>query len=275
MLEIPESHTLARQLEETLTGKAIRSVVAAQTPHGFAFYHGDPAGYNGLLTGRTVESAVAVAGRAEIIAGDVRVMFHDGANVRYLEPGEAPPKKHQLLITFDDGCSIVCTVSMYAGLYAYRDGEMDDNFYYSVAGEKPSPLSDGFDEAYFDRLLAVEKPGLSAKALLATEQRIPGLGNGALQDILFRAGIHPKAKLGSLNGAKRDALYRSIRQTLREMTDAGGRDTEKDLFGNSGGYHTILSKNTLADPCPQCGGPIVKQAYLGGAVYFCPVCQPL
>ena len=59
------------------------------------------------------------------------------------------------------------------------------------------------------------------------------------------------------------------------MTDLGGRDTEKDFFGNTGGYKTILSKNTVQNPCPDCGGAIFKEAYMGGAVYFCPVCQKL
>ena len=63
--------------------------------------------------------------------------------------------------------------------------------------------------------------------------------------------------------------------TLRDMTEHGGRDTEKDFFGNSGGYRTKLSKNTLTFPCPHCGGTIYKEAYLGGAVYYCPNCQPL
>ena len=59
------------------------------------------------------------------------------------------------------------------------------------------------------------------------------------------------------------------------MTSMGGRDTENDLFGQLGGYKTILSKNTLKNPCPNCGNAIVKEAYLGGAVYYCPVCQTL
>jgi formamidopyrimidine-DNA glycosylase len=59
------------------------------------------------------------------------------------------------------------------------------------------------------------------------------------------------------------------------MAEKGGRDTEKDLFGNAGGYKTLLSKNTYKNPCPNCGNTIVKEAYLGGAIYFCPVCQPL
>ena len=59
------------------------------------------------------------------------------------------------------------------------------------------------------------------------------------------------------------------------MMRLGGRDTEKDLFGNPGGYQTRMSKRTLAGGCPACGGPITKEAYLGGAVYYCPRCQGL
>jgi formamidopyrimidine-DNA glycosylase len=113
------------------------------------------------------------------------------------------------------------------------------------------------------------------KALLATEQRIPGLGNGVLQDILFNAGIHPKCKKSGLTDCNKDELFRSLKNTLRSMTDEGGRDTEKDFFGKNGGYKTILSKNTVNSPCPKCGEKILKEAYLGGAVYYCPVCQKL
>ena len=42
-----------------------------------------------------------------------------------------------------------------------------------------------------------------------------------------------------------------------------------------GGYRTMLSKNTLPFGCPKCGGPIAKEAYMGGAVYVCPACQML
>jgi PAS domain-containing protein len=48
----------------------------------------------------------------------------------------------------------------------------------------------------------------------------------------------------------------------------------EDLFGRSGGYAGILNKNTVGMPCPVCGSIIQKAAYLGGAVYWCPTCQP-
>ncbi len=69
-------------------------------------------------------------------------------------------------------------------------------------------------------------------------------------------------------------LFTSLKQTLAEMTRLGGRDTEKDLFGNQGGYHTVMSANNNSKPCPNCGTPIVKEAYLGGSVYYCSQCQP-
>ena len=59
------------------------------------------------------------------------------------------------------------------------------------------------------------------------------------------------------------------------MVNYGGRDTEKDLFGNTGGYKTILSNKTVNKPCPKCSSKIIKKAYMGGSVYFCPKCQPL
>lgn len=274
MLELPEAKTIAAQLNGAVAGRRIQAASAAQTPHGFAFYHGEPAGYSTLLEGLEIRKAEAHGGWVELSLGDARISLHDGANLRYLASGEPEPKKHQLYLLLDDGAALCCTVQMYAGIHAFREGELDGNFYYRAAREKPDPLSATFDEAYFDGMLAGAKPALSAKAFLATEQRIPGLGNGTLQDILFHAGIHPKTKLQSLADPARDRLYHSVKDTLRSMTDGGGRDTEKDLFGTFGGYRCVLSKNTLAYPCPQCGGGLLKQNYLGGAVYFCPTCQP-
>ena len=96
-----------------------------------------------------------------------------------------------------------------------------------------------------------------------------------LQDLLFEAGIHPKRKLRTLGEAERAALFAAVKWVPARMAEQGGRDTERDLFGNPGGYRTRLSKNTVSAGCPRCGGPITKEAYLGGAVYYCPACQPL
>lgn len=274
MLELPEAVVLARQLDETVTAKRIASVEVGHSPHGFAFFSGDTDLYTALLAGNAVEGARQYGGLAELCAGEARLLLGDGVNLRYLAPGDKRPERRQLLVEFTDGSALAGTVQMYGGMWAYP-ADTDENDYHQVAREKPSPLTEGFDEAYFDGIWRAAKPSLSAKALLATEQRIPGLGNGCLQDILFRAGIHPKRKLETMGEAERSALFHSVKETLREMAEQGGRDTEKDLFGAPGGYQTYLSAKTWKGVCPKCGGAITRQAYLGGNVYFCANCQRL
>ena len=271
MIELPESISLARQLNDTIKGKTIASVAANQSPHKFAWYNGDPTAYDALLKGKTVGEARGVGGKVEIAAGDKRILLAEGINIRHFAAGETLPKKHQLMITFTDSSVLTCTVQMYGGLLAFTQGEYTDK-YYQVAKRLPSPLSDLFDLPYFLEL-AEENPSKSAKAFLATEQRIPGLGNGVLQDILWGARVHPKTKINLLTGKEMEALFQSVKSTLRKMTDQGGRDTETDLFGKPGGYTTLLSKNTVGKLCPACGGIIEKTPYMGGSVYVCPACQ--
>lgn len=272
MLELPECHTVAEQMDARLAGRTIVSVSAAASPHRFAFFNNDPEDYPGLLKGRILERAYPLARLVELALGAMRLTFGDGANLRWHAAGETPPAKHQLLLRFDDGSCLSCTIQMYGSIFAFRDGECDD-FYYRAAKEKPSPLSAEFSERYWESLLSDASPKLSAKAFLATEQRIPGLGNGVLQDLLFKAHIHPKTKLHALSDRELQMLFHCVKDTLSDMTVKGGRDTEKDLFGQNGGYQTLLSAKTLTAPCPVCLGAVIRQAYLGGNVYFCPRCQ--
>jgi formamidopyrimidine-DNA glycosylase len=274
MIELPETHVLAEQIQQTLVGKTIQSAVANHHPHGFAWYFGDPAEYNEKLAGRTITGSAAYGGQPEIWAGETRVSFNDGVRARYLAAGEKRPEKHQLLLEFTDGTGLSCSVQMYGGMFAFENGSRDD-WYYTVAKEKPSPYTAAFDEAYFGALLGGVKQKMSVKAFLATEQRIPGFGNGVLQDTLFNARLHPKRKLETLTGTDTETLFRSIKSTLAEMLDGGGRDTERDLFGKAGGYRTVLSGKTLMYPCPVCGSGLKREAYLGGNIYFCPACQPV
>ena len=164
---------------------------------------------------------------------------------------------------------------MWGVLFCFKANEKGGLPDYHIAKKKPSPLSAAFDRAYFDGLLNASAGDLSAKAFLATEQRIPGLGNGVLQDILWTAKIHPKQKMDPLTRKEISQMYHAMKSVLRKMTDCGGRDTERDLFGCAGGYQTILSKNTVGKLCPACDTVIRKEPYLGGSIYFCEACQKI
>jgi len=273
--ELPEALNIAGQLNDTIRGKRVATVIAAQTPHKLAWYYGEPPEYSALLVGKTIEKANAYGGMVEIMAGNANILFGEGAGIRFHRRNEPCPAKHQLLVEFDDHSAISVSIQMYGGIGVFLEGGLD-NVYYRVAKERPSPFSPAFDKAYFDRLVsAQEVQKLSLKALLATEQRIPGLGNGILQDILFNAKMHPKKKVLTLARTEKEALFDSLKRTISAMAAQGGRDTELDLFGCPGGYKTILCKNTVNKPCPICGNEIKKEAYMGGAIYYCENCQRL
>lgn len=275
MLELPEAFTIAGQVRETVVGKQIGRVLAAQNPHKFAWYHGDPQCYSARLVGGIIDQSSSWGGMVEIKAGNVVVLINDGVGLRYHAPGQPRPTKHQLLIEFMDNSAISASVQMYGGLLCFVDGDYD-NEYYRAAKEKPSPLSDQFDRAYFEQLISsADVNKLSAKAFLATDQRIPGLGNGVLQDILWKARIHPKTKVRSLSDESWDILFEAVKSMLPKMAELGGRDTEKDLFRNNGGYQTVMSKSGLDRPCPACGGQVKKESYMGGSIYYCETCQKI
>jgi formamidopyrimidine-DNA glycosylase len=275
MIELPEAINLAGQINETIYGKRIVSVVAGHTPHKLAWYYGDRQKYSQLLVGRIIGKATAFGGLVEIKAENANILLGEGVGIRFHARNESRPAKHQFLIEFEDQSALSASVQMYGGMGSFVDGELD-NPYYKVAKEKPSPLSPGFDRAYFEGILSAQgAERVSLKALLATEQRIPGLGNGVLQDILFNAKMHPKKKVSTLSEKDKEGLFDSLKDTLSAMVSKGGRDTELDIFGHPGNYGTILSKNTLNKPCIVCGTMIKKEAYMGGSVYFCEKCQTL
>lgn len=235
MIELPEAVVLSKEINDAISGKTIRNVVTAQSPHKLAWYHKDKQAYHDLLVNSTIQKSYNQGGFVRIDLNDEKTMLlSEGVRIRYILEGEQLPQKHQLLIEFSDHSNLVCSVQMYGGLVAFRNQDYD-NVYYTEAREKPSPLSKGFDVSYFNSLIASSSEKLSLKAFLATEQRIPGLGNGILQDILFIARLHPKRKINSLSQANKKSLFNSIKSTLLKMTKEGGRDTERDIFDYPGG----------------------------------------
>jgi len=274
MIELPEAIVLGQQINDALAGKTVKNVFDATSINKFVFFNGDPLAYGKLLSGRRIISAKGSGIFADIrFDNEITLSICDGIKPLYGTDISSAPQKYQLLMVFDDNSFLAFGVAMYGGLFAYR-GKLE-NDYHEKSFNRVSPISGNFTRDYFEDCLETEKGILTLKAFLATGQRFPGIGNGVLQDILFKAGLHPKRRLGGLTGKEKDELYNSVVNVLSEMVAKGGRDTNVDLFGNKGGYRTILSKDTYSKPCPRCGGKMEKENHMGGSIYYCPCCQPL
>lgn len=114
----------------------------------------------------------------------------------------------------------------------------------------------------------------TVKDLLATRNHVPGIDNSILHEILWEAQVHPKTLIINLQEEDYIRIYDSIKKVFSAVISGGGKDTDKDLYGNYGTYITHASKNTLDKPCVRCGVPIEKDIFLGGAIYYCSKCQP-
>ncbi len=275
MFEIPEYVTLARQMNDTLLGKTIRSGQLGNSPHKFVWYNREHDEFERLTRGKRIGEAQA-KGKwlfLPLEPGYVMLFGESGGKVLYHVPGSKLPKKYHLYLTFDDDSFLTATTQMWGAYELYEKGEEQNRQY--VKDMKTTPSEPGFTFDYFDALIddLVAGKKRSAKGLLTQDQIIPGLGNAITQDILFRARLSPRHAIGDLTPDHRRALYDAILQTVAEVVDQGGRYDEYDLYGNRGGYVRLMDKNAVGRPCPECGGDVVKTQYLGGACYLCPSCQ--
>jgi formamidopyrimidine-DNA glycosylase len=275
MFELPEYVTLAKQINETLTGKVIEQGSLGNTLHKFVWYNRTPGEFTALTHGKIVGKA-RTQGRWLFVPLEpdyVLTLGECGGKVLFHPAGSPIPKKYHFHLAFTDGSALTATTEMWGVMELYEQGQERNRQY--IRDMRPTPLELDFTFEYFSALLDKLAQGekRTAKGLLTQDQLIPGLGNAVAQDILFRAKLHPKHRIQDLNKAQRRLLHRTILKTVKEIIAKGGRNDEYDLYGRAGSYRRVMDKNAAGHPCPECGTKIEKMQYLGGACYFCPRCQ--
>jgi formamidopyrimidine-DNA glycosylase len=275
LFELPEFVILAKQMNETLTGKTIQRGTLGNSPHKFVWYNRSHDEFEELTRGKKVGEAYA-KGRwlfVPLEPGYMLLFGECGGKIFYHPPDDKIPKKYHLYIAFEDGSSLTAKTQMWGAMELYQKGEEQNRQY--VKDMNITPIEPEFTLEYFsqliDQLSAEGKK--SAKSLLTQNQTIPGLGNSIAQDILFRARLHPKHAINEFSKEAKKSLHDAIIQTINDVIGGGGRYDEYDLYQNKGGYVRLMDKNALKKPCPECGGAIKKIQYLGGSCYFCPNCQ--
>ena len=276
MMELPEAMAMAGQMNAKLRGRRIAAAERENSPHKWVFYNRPRREYEAILPGRTIGKASPEGNHVDIgLSGGFTLQLGDGGVRVFLRPeGAALPKKYHLLLRLADGQVLTVSVQGWgavrlfdrAGFRKWRDE--------NAGGVRP--VAKEFTNARFKRIIgeyaaACDKP---VKAFLINNPKFAGIGNGYLQDILFRAGLHPRRKIRGLSAGEVRKLHQAIRKVLTEAVAKGGRDDELDLFGQGGRYVRLLDRRSQGRPCPSCGTRIEKIQYLGGACYLCPDCQP-
>jgi len=273
LIEYPESYVIARQINKELLGRTITSCIRGNSPHKFAFYHLDKDEYEAKIIGKTIGKStnkhtyILTTLDTQLILA----LGEGGEKIRLHAKNDELPKKHQLLLGFDDGRHLSVSISGWGAVFLFTKKEMETHPYLSKV--KADPLDKDFFAQKLREMVEAEAKNPSVKYFLVSEPGISGIGNGMCQEVLFEAGIHPKTKIKSLTETEIDGLHRALRTVVSKACELGGRDNETDIYGNVGGFETRMTAKTAGTPCPNCGTRIEKIAWLGGNCYFCPKCQ--
>jgi formamidopyrimidine-DNA glycosylase len=274
MLEMPEAVTIARQMQQTLVGKTFQHFSRGVLTHKFLWLSKPAEEYDAILARQPLTGTSSYGRSIYLYAGEVYLLWFGelGGRILYHAQGEALPDKYHLRWDFTDGTSLTFNLQMWGFVGLLERSELATHPYAEVG---IPPLSVRFSFDCFDQMMEEypDKTKKGIKGFLVTSKHINGIGNGYLQDILFRAKIHPTRKIPTLSVDERKHLYAAIQDTLAEAIRLDGREDERDLFNHPGGYKRLMSSATVGKPCPVCGTQIEKISYLGGACYLCPTCQ--
>ena len=271
MPELPEIFNLARQMNGELTGKKISAVEVRQEK----CLNIPVPEFQSLVTGKTINS-VRPRGKWLFVKLEPGACFllslGMGGDVLYHREEGALPDKYQLKFDFSDGSFLTVGFWWFGYAHAVEEGRLKEHKMTSSLGI--SPLDEA--EYTFENFSAILKGKKGAvKPLLMSQGYLAGIGNVYIQDILFRAKLHPHRKISQISGEERKLLFEVIREDLKKAAALGGLAYEKDLYGQPGGFKDFLVGYKEGQPCPACGAVIQKIKTGSTASYICPSCQAL
>jgi formamidopyrimidine-DNA glycosylase len=271
-IELPEAAIIGKQMQAELVGRRVAAVRFDQRAE-----HLLKAGHVNLhqvdLRGMRV-IGVQVLGKWLIVDFDSGICLLlslevDGKILFHAEPNGLAQRYH-MRIDFADGSALTLWIIGWGLARAMPAAEM-------ATAETPgppgiSPYDPAFSEERFVRLMRGAHGNI--KAALLDQSRILGIGNAYIQDILFKARLHPRQKVARLDEDELAALYDALRHVLCMAREQGGRIGEYDLYNRPGAYAMEMGQHLKGGNCPVCGGPVRKMQVERTASYVCEVCQP-
>ncbi|UCE28956.1 MAG: hypothetical protein JSV85_06765 [Candidatus Bathyarchaeota archaeon] len=272
MPELPEITVVARQMNEEITGKRIETIEAKQ-PKNLNMPISE---FIRIAKGKTVESVVSRGKWIFIrLTNEHYMLVNRGMNadILYFTPNQRLPSKYQFKLTFHDKTGFTIQFQWFGYIHLVAEEKLAEHKLTGKLGI--SPTNRTFTLEHFEKLLANKKARI--KNFLLNQKNIAGIGNVYIQDILFRAKLHPNRKISTLSEREVSDLYNAILSTLNHSIQLGGLAYEKDFYGQKGefaGSEFLVGYKTGA-PCPNCNTKIEKIKTGSTSSYICPKCQPL
>ena len=274
MPELPETETIARDLDDAIAGRTIESVKVSRPD---VLREVGKAAFARRLEGATILRSWR---RAKLIVTDlstrdrlvVQPRFTGALIVEEKKTDRALFAYSTLRISLDDARALhYCDVRR-LGTVALMDERRFSEYTGALGVE---PLDQTFTEAQLSGVLRGSSQPV--KKVLVDQKRIAGIGNIYANEALWRAGIDPSRPSKSIDATATTKLRDEIVAVLRESIEARGTSFRdyRDARGERGSFaEKLQAYGRGGQPCARCGSKLIlTHAVDGRATVFCSRCQ--
>ena len=274
MPELPETETIARDLDRAIAGRRITGIRVAKPD---VLREVSSAELARRLRGMRIERAWR---RAKLVVLDLSSGDHIVVQPRFtgallIDSGSLPDGERRystVQLELDDGRSLHYRDIRRLGTFALMTAK---RFRAHSSELGIEPLDPDFTGDHLSVLLRGSRQAV--KKLLMDQRVVAGVGNIYANEALWRAGIDPSRAAREVTAPEALVLRNAIVDVLRESIAARGTSFRdyRDASGERGGFVERLAVYGRAGaPCLRCGARLVgTHAVDGRMTVLCARCQ--
>jgi formamidopyrimidine-DNA glycosylase len=274
MPELPETETIARDLDREIRGRTIVGVAVTRPD---VLREADAEAFAARLVGARLRGAWR---RAKLVVldlstGDRLVVQPRFTGALLLDRGalaEAERRFSTLALTLDDGTRVHYRDIRRLGTVTVMGPERWAAYSGALGVE---PLDPAFTAGDLSALLRASRQAV--KKVLMDQRRVVGVGNIYANESLWRAGIDPSRAADTLTADERARLHGALVGVLHESVALRGTSFRDyvDANGGRGGFVPRLAAyGRGGEPCLGCRARLVEtHAVDGRSTVFCAWCQ--
>jgi len=274
MPELPETETIARDLDRAVAGQRITQVVVTRSD---VLRGSRTAAFRRRVTGAVITRCWR---RAKLVVLDLSTREHLVVQPRFtgallIDAGALPERERRystVALTLSDGRVLHYRDIRRLGTVTLMSA---DEWLAYARALGVEPLDPAFTPAHLSAALRASTQAV--KKLLMDQRRLAGIGNIYANEALWRARLDPSRAGRTISPGEADALHAAITGVLRDAIAARGTSFRdyRDAAGERGGFAAALAVYGRGGaPCPRCGTRLVAtDAIDGRATVFCPHCQ--
>lgn len=269
MPELPEVETVRRGLKELVVGKTIKNI-EVKVPNMITT--GSQA-FCETLKGQKIQD-VKRRGKFLIFqCSKGSILSHLRMEGKYFTDDSHVDKHVHVIFHFTDCTNLYYRdVRKFGTLGYYPNDTVWQSQSLLKLGMEPECKTFDLDTFYH----SLSRYRSSIKTVLLNQKVVTGLGNIYVDEVLFKAKIHPLRKANQLSFDEVRRIHQAIIQIMEEAIEARGTTirTYENAFGENGTYqHRLKVYGREGEPCVCCQTPIKKIKVNGRGTHFCPRCQ--